>query len=166
MARADSSARGNLVPLQIRWWVAADLPRILEIERRCYEVPWNEEDFRDCTRGQSRIVKIAEAAEITAGFMIYELNDRQFHVLNLAVDPAFRRLTIGAQLVDTLKAHLVNGGRRSGIRADVRESNLPAQLFFRAAGFRCVQVLRRHYGDEDAYSFLWDKPAAVRRDQS
>ena len=36
----------------------------------------------------------------------------------------------------------------------MRVSNLPAQLFFRAAGFRAVSVLREFYDDmpeEDAY---------------
>jgi ribosomal-protein-alanine N-acetyltransferase len=35
----------------------------------------------------------------------------------------------------------------------VRETNLPAQLFFKAAGFRAVTVLRAYYEDspEDAY---------------
>jgi ribosomal-protein-alanine N-acetyltransferase len=36
---------------------------------------------------------------------------------------------------------------------EIRETNLPAQLFFRAAGFRAVSVLRSFYADtpEDAY---------------
>ncbi|HEV3083032.1 MAG TPA: ribosomal-protein-alanine N-acetyltransferase RimI, partial [Gemmataceae bacterium] len=36
---------------------------------------------------------------------------------------------------------------------EVRESNLPAQLFFKSQGFKAVRVLRRYYEDsgEDAY---------------
>jgi len=36
---------------------------------------------------------------------------------------------------------------------EVRETNLPAQLFFRSQGFRATEVLREHYEDtrEDAY---------------
>jgi ribosomal-protein-alanine N-acetyltransferase len=43
--------------------------------------------------------------------------------------------------------------RRSRITLEVRETNLPAQLFFRTVGFRAVSVLRQYYADtpEDAY---------------
>jgi ribosomal-protein-alanine N-acetyltransferase len=44
----------------------------------------------------------------------------------------------------------------------VRETNLPAQLFFRAAGFRAVTVLRDFYrdSDEDAYLMQFGLEAA------
>ena len=43
--------------------------------------------------------------------------------------------------------------RRSRLLLEVRETNLAAQLFFRALGFRAVSVLRGFYEDtpEDAY---------------
>mgnify|MGYP000694573899 CR=1 FL=1 len=43
--------------------------------------------------------------------------------------------------------------RRSRVTLEVRETNLPAQLFFRNVGFRAVSVLRCYYHDtpEDAY---------------
>ncbi len=43
--------------------------------------------------------------------------------------------------------------RRTHITLEVREGNLPAQLFFRKQGFRAVRVLRAFYEDsgEDAY---------------
>ena len=43
--------------------------------------------------------------------------------------------------------------RRNHIGLEVRETNLAAQLFFRAVGFRAVRVMRDYYEDstEDAY---------------
>ena len=43
--------------------------------------------------------------------------------------------------------------RRNRILLEVRETNLPAQLFFRENGFRAVSVSSRFYEDtpEDAY---------------
>lgn len=40
----------------------------------------------------------------------------------------------------------------------MRESNVAAQLFFRAQGFRAVSVLRDFYDDtsEDAYAMRYD----------
>jgi ribosomal-protein-alanine N-acetyltransferase len=37
--------------------------------------------------------------------------------------------------------------RRTRIVTEVRETNLPAQLFFKANGFRAVCVLRDYYED-------------------
>ena len=43
--------------------------------------------------------------------------------------------------------------RRGRIMLEVRETNLPAQLFFRSLGFRATSVLKDFYQDstEDAY---------------
>jgi ribosomal-protein-alanine N-acetyltransferase len=45
---------------------------------------------------------------------------------------------------------------------EVRETNLPAQLFFRSLGFRAISVLKDFYQDttEDAYLMHYVAPAA------
>lgn len=57
--------------------------------------------------------------------------------------------------------------RRSQIALEVRETNLPAQLFFRSLGFRAVTVLKDFYQDttEDAYlmQYTWHEEAMPRR---
>jgi ribosomal-protein-alanine N-acetyltransferase len=51
--------------------------------------------------------------------------------------------------------------RRTRITSEVRETNIAAQLFFRACGFRAVSVLRSYYGDasEDAYVMQFNQQA-------
>jgi ribosomal-protein-alanine N-acetyltransferase len=73
-------------------------------------------------------------------------------VLNFAVAEAYRRAGVGSQMIAKLAAKLSNQ-RRSRIILEVRETNLPAQVFFRENGFRAVSVLRSYYADtpEDAY---------------
>jgi ribosomal-protein-alanine N-acetyltransferase len=53
-----------------------------------------------------------------------------------------------AKLISKLSSH-----RRTKITLEVRETNLPAQLFFSKQGFRGVRVLRSYYEDsgEDAF---------------
>ena len=53
-----------------------------------------------------------------------------------------------SKLIGKLSSH-----RRTRITLEVRETNLPAQLFFKDQGFRAVRVLRTFYEDsgEDAY---------------
>jgi len=63
-----------------------------------------------------------------------------------------RRLGVGTQMIAKLIGKL-SVQRRSRITLEIRETNLPAQLFFRENGFRAVSVLRSFYEDtpEDAY---------------
>lgn len=59
---------------------------------------------------------------------------------------------VGTAMADKLikKLSLQN---RTRITLEVRETNLPGQLFWRAKGFRAVSVLRDYYEEtpEDAY---------------
>jgi len=68
------------------------------------------------------------------------------------VHPEFQRDGVGRSLINKLKSKL-SYERRNRITLKVRESNLDAQLFFRAMGFQAVEVLRNHYQEcsEDAY---------------
>src|SRR5204863_10164112 len=95
---------------------------------------------------------VAEHGEKVVGFMIYELHKNKLHILNFAVHPAWRRVSVGAQMVAKLISKLSNH-RRTRITLEVRETNLVAQLFFRTQGFRAVRVLRSYYEDtgEDAF---------------
>ena len=124
----------------------------MQIEQDCFEFPWTEEDFLTCLRQRTCIGMVAERDEQIHGFMIYELFKQQLHLLNFAVAPASRRQGIGAEMVAKLK-HKLSQQRRNEIVLSVRESNLPAQMFFREHDFRAMGIVRGYYDDtdEDAY---------------
>jgi len=109
---------------------------------------------------------VAEHEDQVVGFMVYELHKNRIHILNFAVSSEFRRLGVGSQMVDKLVAKL-SSQRRSRILLEVRETNLPAQIFFRENGFRAVSVLKDYYEDtpEDAYMMQYryrvEKPAVT-----
>ncbi|MFM8537774.1 MAG: ribosomal protein S18-alanine N-acetyltransferase [Planctomycetaceae bacterium] len=141
--------------------IRRDMPDVLAIEREAFEFPWSEEDFTRSLRQRTCIGMVAEYADSVVAFMIYELHRTRLHVLNFAVLRSHRRLGIGTQMLRRLIAKLAPE-RRSRIVLEVRETNLPAQLFFRAAGFRAVTVLRDFYrdSDEDAYLMQFGLEAA------
>jgi ribosomal-protein-alanine N-acetyltransferase len=132
--------------------IRRDMNEVLDIERASFEFPWFEEDFIRCLRQRNCIGMVAECGERVVGFMIYELHKTRLHILNFAVAQEMRRRGIGAQMVEKLISKL-SSQRRSRITLEVRETNLPAQLFFKEAGFRATMVLRSFYDDspEDAY---------------
>lgn len=147
-----SSGQKQEVRVHIRWMIRRDMPEVLAIESESFEFPWLEEDFIRCLRQRNCIGMVAEYDDRVVGFMIYELNKTRIHVLNFAVASDCRRRDVGTQMLSKLIGKL-SAQRRTRIVLEVRETNLAAQLFFRASQFRAVSVLRDYYEDtpEDAY---------------
>lgn len=140
------------VKVQIRWLIRRDMTQVLEIEQASFRHAWTEEDFLTCLRQRNCIGMVAEHDHQIVGFMIYELHKAKLRILNFAVAPWVRRMGVGAQMVQRLVDKL-SQQRRKEIALEIRETNLPAQLFFQKQGFRALGVLRGHYEDtaEDAY---------------
>ena len=151
--------------IHVRWMIRRDMPDVLAIEREAFEFPWSEEDFTRCLRQRNCIGMVAEYADSVVAFMIYELHRSRLHVLNFAVMRSHRRLGVGTQMLRRLVAKLAPE-RRSRIVLEVRERNLPAQLFFRTLGYRAISVLKDFYQDttEDAYLMQYVLPAAAEEE--
>jgi ribosomal-protein-alanine N-acetyltransferase len=137
---------------RIRWMIRVDIREVLRIEHESFEFSWTEQDFLACLRQRHCIGMVAEHDNRIVGFMIYELSKTRLHILNFAVAQAFRRSGVGTQMVEKLVNKLSQQGRQE-IVLEVRETNLRAQRFYAAMGFRANRVLRQHYVDsaEDAY---------------
>lgn len=147
-----SSDQKQQVRVHIRWMIRRDMNEVLDIEQESFEFPWCEDDFIRCLRQRNCIGMVAEYDDRVVGFMIYELHKTRLHIMNFAVSRDFRRRGVGRQMLGKLIGKLSHQ-RRTRIMLEVRETNLAAQLFFRAEGFRAVSVLRDFYDDttEDAY---------------
>ncbi len=131
------------VRVHIRWMIRRDMPEVLAIENECFEYPWSENDFVNCLRQRNCIGMVAEHDDRVVGFMIYELHKTRIHVLNFVVAKDCQRQGVGSQMIAKLSAKL-SAQRRSRIVLEVRETNLSAQLFFRAADsarYRCCAVI-------------------------
>lgn len=136
------------IRVHIRWMIRPDMPEVLQAEQESFACPWTEEDFLRTLRQRNCIGMIAECGEQVAGYMLYELHKQKLHILNLAVSPRYRRAEVGSQMILKLISKLASH-RRTRITIQVRETNLPAQLFFRSLGFRAVKVLRGSFEDTD-----------------
>ena len=138
--------------VHVRWMIRRDMAEVLAIEGESFDFPWLNEDFIRCLLQRNRIGMVAEHDDRVVGFVIYELSKARFQILNFATDPEFHRRGVGTQMVARLIGKL-SAGCRTRVAIEIRETNLPAQLFFHKSGFRAVSVLRDHYEDtpEDAY---------------
>lgn len=146
--------------LHVRWMIRRDMHEVLEIENEAFEFPWSEETFVKVLRQRNCIgvvVVVEESkSERVAGYLIYELHKDRLHLFNIGVRKDLRRTGVGRALLAKLIGKL-HPDRRKRIVTEVRETNIAAQKFFAAIGFRAVSVLKDFYDDtdEDAYVFQY-----------
>lgn len=136
----------------LRWYEQdRDLDFLAMIDAKSSENYWTPDDFKNVLRQKAVTCLIAEEDSRTVGFLIYEIFMRRFSILRMAILPSYRRRGIGRSLVKRLTERLTEA--RPLVSAEVRESNLPAQLFLSSSGFSGVEVMRDYYPDthEDAY---------------
>ena len=138
--------------VHVRWMIRRDMPEVLAIEHASFEYPWCEEEFLRVLRQRNCIGMVAEHGERIVGFMIYELHRDKIQVLDFAAHADYRKRGVGRQMATKLMGKL-SSQRRNRISLYVRETSLPAQLFYRDMGFRATEVVREHFADsgEDAY---------------
>ena len=137
----------------IRWMIRRDMPEVLGIEDESFEFPWLAEDFICCMRQRNCVVNVVEHEDQIVGYMVYEPHKDRIHLLNLAVAPSHRRRGIGRQMIAKVAGKL-SPNRRRLLVLETCETNLDAQLFFRANRFRAIAVVRGFYDNgETAYRF-------------
>ena len=140
------------VPVATRTMVHDDLSHVSDIERRSYDFPWSHGVFRDCLlTGYTCIV--LERGDAVAGYGILSIAAGEAHVLNICVDPDYRRLGYGDLLLD----ELLTRARAASVKEvflEVRPSNGNALSLYRKKGFRQIAQRRAYYqsrsGREDA----------------
>jgi ribosomal-protein-alanine N-acetyltransferase len=140
------------IPVSVRTMVHDDLPQVSDIERRSYDFPWSHGVFRDCLlAGYSCIV--LERGDFIAGYGILSVAAGEAHVLNLCVDPDYRRMGYGDRLLDEMLLRAKSAAIKE-VFLEVRPSNVNALSLYRKKGFRQIAHRRAYYqaryGREDA----------------
>jgi [ribosomal protein S18]-alanine N-acetyltransferase len=143
----------TLPALVFRRAVAADVPRVMEIEKDGFRHPWSRELIeRELAHAWSQILLACEpgpgAAELVLGYIVFWLVHDEIHVLNVATALEARRRGVGRALM----AAAENAGRSRGARIstlEVRRSNEAALALYRAIGYRQVGVRANYYAEEN-----------------
>lgn len=143
---------------QVRWLIKRDMTEVMRIEQQSFEFAWTEQDFLTALRQRNCIGRVVEMNREIVGFVIYEMHKKSVDVINLAVDPQWRRMGLGRALLQRVDDLLhVSRHRRDCVQCVVRDSNLTSQLFLRSTGFKATQVLRGHYDETNDDGYLFRK---------
>lgn len=141
----------------LRWIIDRDLSEVMAIENACFGCQAEtRREMRSLIDMPGVYALVAESeSESIDGFVIYEQRKTRLVIRDLAVAPWKMRRGIGTLLIDKLHGKLCP--RRKVLTALVRETNLPAQLFFRAVGLVATDVIPHPWlttgSREDGYLF-------------
>jgi [ribosomal protein S18]-alanine N-acetyltransferase len=140
--------------IQIRPLQMSDLTAVEEIERRSYPTPWSRSMFAGEVAKPGSLCLGAFDGDELVGYMIISRYVDAWHVMNVAVDPRYRRRGIATRLLDRLFD--VTDHTERGYTLEVRVSNTAAIELYERAGFRRRGVRRGYYTDnrEDAL-IMW-----------
>jgi ribosomal-protein-alanine N-acetyltransferase len=143
------------VAIDVRELSLADLDDIDEIEQRAYVTPWSRTMFASEIAKPSSICLGAFEGERLVGYVINSRYVDAWHVMNVAVDPRYRRRGIASRLLDRLFELTADDGRR-GYTLEVRVSNEGAIALYEGLGFERRGMRRGYYTDnrEDAL-IMW-----------
>jgi ribosomal-protein-alanine N-acetyltransferase len=142
-----------------------DLGAIERIERNSYPTPWSRSMFAGEIAKPSSICLGAvdtEDEERLVGYLIISRYADAWHIMNVAVDPDYRRQGIATQLLNRL-FELTEGDDRRGYTLEVRVSNGQAIKLYERLGFVARGIRRGYYTDnrEDAL-IMWKDPLRER----
>ena len=153
--------------IEFRHLELGDLNAVEQIERRTYPTPWSRSMFASEIAKPSSICLGAFEAESgeLLGYLIISRYVDAWHVMNVAVEPTYRRRGIATALLDRLFELTADDGRR-GYTLEVRVSNTQAIALYERLGFRSSGIRRGYYTDnrEDAV-IMWRDSRGEPRDE-
>jgi [ribosomal protein S18]-alanine N-acetyltransferase len=125
---------------RLRRLATADLDGLTAIEGRAYAHGWTRGIFEDCLRVGYGCWGV-DLDGVLVGYGIVSLAAGESHLLNLAVDPASRRMGLGRLLLEHLFS-VAREWRAECMYLEVRPSNLAARMLYASTGFD--EFGRRH----------------------
>jgi ribosomal-protein-alanine N-acetyltransferase len=144
-----------------------DLDEIERIEQVSYPAPWSRAMFTsELAKPSSISLAALDDHDRLVGYLVLSRFVDAWHVMNVAVDPAWRRRGIATLLLDRLFELTVTDIRR-GYTLEVRVSNEAAIRLYERFGFRSKGVRRGYYTDnrEDAL-IMWRDADQIAPDAS
>lgn len=129
----------------------AHVAQVAALEKCCFSDPWSENSVRSELCNPLSFWLVALDEERVAGYIGSQSVQGESDMMNVAVDPAYRRQGIGEKLVTELAAQLKALGNES-LTLEVRASNDSAIALYQKLDFEQVGRRPNYYRNpkEDA----------------
>lgn len=118
----------------------SDVPAVAELERKCFSDPWSERSVAAELENPLSLWLVALLGRTVVGYVGSQSVMEQADMMNIAVNPDYRRQGIAESLIERLIAELKDK-QVSSLTLEVRASNAPAIALYRKLGF--IQVGKR-----------------------
>ena len=140
---------------RVRQMRGADLPEVMQTDRRSLPRPWSEALWREEIESPFSLYLVLEESSEVCGHIGLKLLSEEAHIMTIAVRPEKRRRGHACTLIRASLAVPVAAGVRR-VHLEVRPSNIAARTLYESLGFRTTAVRRGYYGDEDALLMTLD----------
>jgi [ribosomal protein S18]-alanine N-acetyltransferase len=145
---------GNIPALKFRPMQLADVPRVHQIDRLSFTLPWPEKSYTfELTENPSTLALVAEiqdgeSAPQLIGMSVVWIIIDEAHIATIAIHPEFRGKGYGKRLLAECLRQSIHRGAFSAT-LEVRESNQVAQQMYAQFGFTIVGRRAHYYRDND-----------------
>ena len=118
---------------------------VARIEKASFSDPWSLGEFRGLLSSPYAIFLVATDEQgNVSGYVVTTTVMDESEILNIAVDPAFRGMSLGAMLLDRALDEAGKLGSKATF-LEVREANEPAIRLYRSRGFEEISRRRKYY---------------------
>ena len=121
-----------------------EIPSVLSIEEQNSDYPWSQDQFNTSIENSNNLCYCLSLNGKTIGYLIALLALDTADILNIGIDPDFKRQGYGATLLN----HLIEELKKRNITEillEVRAGNKSAIQFYKMQGFKEISVRKNYY---------------------
>ena len=137
--------------MEITGMTAAHVAQVAALEKVCFSDPWSQKSVASELENPLALWLVAMDGERLVGYGGSQTVLGEADMMNVAVDPEYRRQGVAGALVTALAQRLAQQGNVS-LMLEVRASNVPAMALYQKLGFEQVGRRKDYYRNpkEDA----------------
>lgn len=130
-----------------------DLRQVMAIEKEAFPDPWHISFFKRELRSRKKHTHcyVAKINNNVIGYIVFYIFCGEGHIMNIAVDSAFRRQGVARYLISSA-LEIVRRQSGNEVYLEVAANNTPAKQLYRQLGFKIYGIRKKYYRNgEDAY---------------
>ena len=134
--------------MKVRKFVLEDLKRVYEIENMSFNQSYEINIFKQLYEMGVGFL-VAEKDNYVIGYIIFWIkNDREGHIISIAVDKNYRRLGVDSKLLSRA-INVLSLLEIDKVMLEVNENNNSAVEFYKSFKFRIDRIVPNYYENQD-----------------